>query len=163
MKLSKEEYNKLPNKFCLYCNPERNAFSIPVPEIFSKDDGRYSPHTRKIDALDNASIILVNLGVVLSLLGVLIPWILIGTASMVLVGIFCVLRLYHYTKLEYYRLYQLSLTEEQKKRRELFFTWLNENQSKIKEIKRKPLSEITMEDQDFVIKTEETINGMEWL
>ena len=82
---------------------------------------------------------------------------------MILIGIFCFLRLYHYAKLEYYRLYQLSLTEEQKKRRELFFTWLNENQAKIKEIKSKPLSEVTMEDQDFVKRIEETIRGMEWL
>ncbi len=166
MKLSKEEYNKLPDKICFYKDPEKNAFGIPMPEIFSKDDWKYlpySPYTRKIDALDSASIILVNLGVVLSLLGVLIPWILVGTASMILIGIFCFLRLYHYTKLEYYRLYQLSLTEEQKKRRELFFTWLNEKQTKIKEIKSKSLSEITMEDQDFVKRIEETIRGMEWL
>lgn len=166
MKLSKEKYNKLPDKFCFYHDPEKDAFGIPVPEIFSKDDWRYSsysPYTRKIDVLDSASITFVNLGFVFSLLGVLVPWILVGTVSMILVGIFCFLRLYYYTKLEYYRLYELSLTEEQEKRRELFFTWLNENQLKIKEIKSKPLSEVTMEDQDFVKRTEETIRGMEWL
>lgn len=164
MKLSKEEYNKLPDKFCFYRNPKKNAYGIPVPVIFSKDDGRYSPRTKKIDVLDNLSITFINLGIILSLIpGIVLPWILIGTIPMIIIGVICLMSLYHYMKLEYYRLYELSLTEEQKKRRELFFTWLNEKQTKIKEIKSKPLSEITMEDQDFVKRTEETISEMEWL
>lgn len=164
MKLSKEEYNKLPDKFCFYSNPKKNAYGIPVPVIFSKDDDRYSPRTKKIDVLDNLSITFINLGIILSLIpGIVLPWILLGTIPMIIIGVICLMSLYHYTKLEYFRLYKLSLTEEQSRRRSLFFKWLNENQLKIKEIKSKPLSEVTMDDQDFVKRIEETIRGMEWL
>lgn len=164
MRLLKEEYEKLPDKICLYRNPKKSTLGIPVPVIFSKEDGRYSPRTKKIDALDNLSLIFINLGIILSLIpGVVLPWILVGTIPMIIIGIICLIALYHCTKLEYCRLYQVSLTEKQKQRKSLFFKWLNENQSKIRDIKSKPLSEITMEDQEFVKRTEDIIRGLEWL
>ena len=147
MKVSRKEYKKLPQRFCLYRNPEKNAYGIPLPEIFSKDEGRHTPKTRKIDSLENLSIILINIGFVLSLIpGILMPQILVVTVPMIGVGVICSLLLGHYIKLEYYRLYQLSLMEEQKRRKALFLSWVEDKKSKIKEIKSKPLSEITMED-----------------
>ena len=66
-------------------------------------------------------------------------------------------------KIEYCRLYEKSLTEIQKQRREVFLAWYYEQRKRIDEIKSKPLSEITLKDQEFVKNIEEKLSYMEWL
>lgn len=163
-KLNKEFYNSLPEKICLFGNPERSSLGIPMPQIYSKEDGRYSPRNKQIDILDNLSIAFVNLGIILSLfIGILVPWILLGTIPMTVIGVLCAIALYHDIKVEYCRLYEKSLTEIQKQRREVFFTWYNAQMKKIDEIKSKPLSEVTLKDQEFLKNIEEKLSYMEWL
>lgn len=163
-KLNKEFYNSLPEKICLFGNPERSSLGIPVPQIYSKEDGRYSPRTKRIDILDNISLVFINLGIILSLfIGILVPWILLGTIPMTVIGVLCAIALYHDIKVEYCRLYEKSLTEIQKQRREAFFTWYNAQMKKIDEIKSKPLSEVTLKDQEFLKNIEEKLSYMEWL
>ena len=119
---------------------------------------------KQIDILDNISIVFINLGIILSLfIGILVPWILLGTIPMIVIGVLCVIALYHDIKVEYCRLYEKSLTETQKQRREAFFTWYNAQMKKIDEIKSKPLSEVTLKDQEFLKNIEEKLSYMEWL
>ena len=66
-------------------------------------------------------------------------------------------------KVEYCRLYEKSLTEIQKQRREAFLAWYYEQRKRIDEIKSKPLSEVTLKDQEFLKNIEEKLNYMEWL
>lgn len=163
-KLDKEFYNSLPEKICLFGNPERSSLGIPMPQIYSKEDDRYSPRNKRIDILDNMSIAFVNLGIMLSLfIGILVPWILLGTIPMVVIGILCAIALYHNIKVEYCRLYEKSLTDTQKQRREVFLTWYHEQRKRIDEIKSKPLSEVTLKDQEFLKNIEEKLSYMEWL
>ena len=163
-KLDKEFYNSLPEKICLFGNPERSSLGIPMPQIYSKEDGRYSPRNKRIDILDNMSIAFVNLGIMLSLfIGILVPWILLGTIPMTVIGVFCVVALYHNIKIEYCSLHEKSLTEIQKQRREVFLTWYHEQRKRIDEIKSKPLSEVTLKDQEFLKNIEEKLSYMEWL
>lgn len=163
-KLNKEFYNSLPEKICLFGNPERSSLGIPVPQIYSKEDGKYSPRNKRIDILDNISIAFVNLGIILSLfIGILVPWILLCTIPMTVIGVLCAITLYHDIKVEYCRLYEKSLTEIQKQRREVFFTWYNAQMKKIDEIKSKPFSEVTLKDQEFLKNIEEKLSYMEWL
>lgn len=94
-----------------------------MPQIYSKEDGRYSPRNKWIDILDNISIAFVNLGIMLSLfIGILVPWILLGTIPMTVIGALCVVALYHNIKVEYCRLYEKSLTDTQKDIREFQYT-----------------------------------------
>lgn len=163
-KLDKGFYSSLPEKICLFGNPERSSLGIPMPYIYSKEDGKYSPRNKKINILDNISLIFINLGVILSLfIGVLIPWTLFGTIPMIIIGAICLVALYHDIKMEYCRLYEKSLTDTQKQRREVFLTWYHEQRKRIDEIKSKPLSEITLKDQEFVKNIEEKLSYMEWL
>ena len=163
-KLDKEFYNNLPDRICLFGNPEQNSLGIPMPYIYSKEDGRYSPRNKKINILDNMSLIFINLGVILSLfIGVLIPWTLFGTIPMIIIGAICLVALYHDIKMEYCKLYEKSLTDTQKQRREVFLAWYYEQRKRIDEIKSKPLSEVTLKDQEFIKNTEEKLSYMEWL
>lgn len=163
-KLNKEFYNSLPEKICLFGSPERSSLGIPVPQIYSKEDGRYSPRTKRIDILDNISLVFINLGIILSLfIGILVPWLLLGTIPMIVIGVLCAITLYHDIKVEYCRLYEKSLTEIQKQRREAFLAWYYEQRKRIDEIKSKPLSDVTLKDQEFLKNIEEKLSYMEWL
>ena len=66
-------------------------------------------------------------------------------------------------KIEYCRLYEKSLTDTQKQRREVFLTWYHEQRKRIDEIKSKPLSEVTLKDQEILKNIEEKLSYMEWL
>ena len=164
MKLAKEEYEKLPKEICLYEDPKKCWNGIPMPQIYSRVKESFMPRNSKTDILDNLSVLLTSLGFLLAIFfGFIIPWCLIITATMIAVGIACVKLFYKETALEYYRLYQESLTEEQQERRNIFIQWYTTQSQKVKEIKSKPLSEITMEDKEFVEKIEDQLRGLEWL
>lgn len=166
MKLLKEEYEKLPKEICIYQDPKKFWNNIPMPEIYSRIRESLMPRNSKTDILDNLSVVLTSLGFLFTIfiaVGFLSPWFLIGSVLMIAAGIACVKLFYKETALEYYRLYQKSLTKEQQERRDIFIQWYDTQSQKIKEIKSKPLAEITLDDKEFVEKTEDQLRGLEWL
>ena len=164
MKLTKEEYEKLPKEICLYQDPKKCWNNVPMPQIYSRVKESLMPINSKTNILDNLSVILTSLGFLLTVLfGFLVPWCLIITVAMIAAGIACVKLFYKEAALEYYRLYQESLTKEQQERRNTFIQWYATQKQTVKEIKSKPLSEITMEDKEFVEKIEDQLRGLEWL
>ena len=135
-----------------------------MPQIYSRVKESLMPRNSKTNILDNLSVILTSLGFLLTVLfGFLVPWCLIITVAMIAAGIACVKLFYKEAALEYYRLYQESLTKEQQERRNTFIQWYATQRQIVKEIKSKPLSEITMEDKEFVEKIENQLRGLEWL
>ena len=135
-----------------------------MPQIYSRVKESLMPINSKTNILDNLSVILTSLGFLLTVLfGFLVPWYLIITVAMIAAGIACVKLFYKEAALEYYRLYQESLTKEQQERRNTFIQWYTTQKQIVKEIKSKPLSEITMEDKEFVEKIEDQLRGLEWL
>ena len=135
-----------------------------MPQIYSRVKESLMPRNSKTNILDNLSVILTSLGFLLTVLfGFLVPWCLIITVAMIATGIACVKLFYKEAALEYYRLYQESLTKKQQERRNTFIQWYATQKQTIKEIKSKPLSEITMEDKEFVEKIEDQLRGLEWL